>query len=128
MDDQADRAADEFDQLIDHALAELPAEFASQLHSVAIVVDEQASPEQLAATGKAGLFGLYQGVPRTAFGATGAPVASKITLFRRPLEMFNPSPAALARAVRDTLFHEIAHHLGISDARLTELSRARRQR
>ncbi|MEA2622959.1 MAG: hypothetical protein QOH61_1869, partial [Chloroflexota bacterium] len=29
----------------------------------------------------------------------------------------------LADAVMDTVRHEIAHHLGISDARLTELQR-----
>jgi len=34
----------------------------------------------------------------------------------------------LAAAVEETLFHEIGHHLGISDARLEELARARRQR
>ena len=30
-------------------------------------------------------------------------------------------PTALAAAVADTVYHEIAHHLGISDARLDEL-------
>jgi len=86
------------------------------------VVDDEASSETLARTGARGLFGLYEGVPRTAFGASGAPAASKITIFRRPLEAYYPEPAALARAVRETLFHEIAHHFGISDARLREIS------
>jgi predicted Zn-dependent protease with MMP-like domain len=111
----------EFDELVARALARLPEPFASRLGSVAIVIDDEATPEQLASVGVSGLFGLYQGVPRTAYGADGAPVPSKITLFRRPLEMFNPNPAALAAAVEDTLFHEIAHHFGISDARLHEL-------
>ena len=116
-------AAPEFDELVARALARLPAAFASRLDTVAIVIDDEATPEQLASVGAHGLFGLYTGVPRTAFGAGGAPVASKITLFRRPLEMaFGRNPAALAQAVEDTLFHEIAHHFGISDARLKELA------
>lgn len=115
----------DFDELVRRALERLPEPFASRLDSVAIVIDEEATAEQLAGTGAHGLFGLYQGVPRTAYGAQGAPVASKITLFRRPLERYHPEPEALARAVEDTLFHEIAHHFGISDARLHELRRER---
>jgi|SRR3990172_12719910 len=121
-------AQDEFDTLIAQALEELPEPFRSRLDSVAIVVDDEASAETLARTGARGLFGLYEGVPRTVLGAAGAPVASKITIFRRPLEAYYLDPASRAAAVRDTLFHEIAHHFGISDARLRELSAEGRRR
>ena len=116
----------EFEELIERALADLPDEFRARLETVAIVIDEEATPEMLARPGAPGLFGLYQGVPRTAWGADQAPIPSKITIFRRPLEAYNRDPYALARAVRETLFHEIAHHFGISDARLEELSRESR--
>ena len=118
---------DRFEQLIERALDELPPEFRERLGTVAIVVDEVATPEMLRQTKAAGLFGLYQGVPRTAWGADNAPVPSKITIFRRALESYYREPEALARAVRDTVFHEIAHHFGISDARLDELSRLSRE-
>ena len=117
---------DGFEELIERALDELPPEFRERLDTVAIVIDEIATPDMLRETGARGLFGLYQGVPRTAWAADQAAVASKITIFRRPLEAYYREPAALARAVRDTLFHEIAHHFGISDARLAELSRLSR--
>ena len=68
------------------AIAAIPEPFASQLGSVAIVVEDEAGPDQLASVGARGLFGLYQGVPRTRWGADGAPVPSKITIFRGPLE------------------------------------------
>jgi len=121
MDDQGDL----FDELISQALAKLPEEFRAQLDSVAIVVDDEATPEQLVSAHAHGLFGLYQGVPRTAYGASDAPYASKITLFRRPLERYSRDRDDLARRVEETLFHEIAHHLGISDARLRELAAQR---
>ncbi|HEY7598903.1 MAG TPA: metallopeptidase family protein [Candidatus Limnocylindrales bacterium] len=118
----------DFDELIALALARLPPEFAARLDTVAIVVDDEATPDQLASVGAAGLFGLYHGVPRTTLRADWAPVASKITLFRRPLERaYGHDRARLAQAVEDTLFHEIAHHFGISDARLRELA-AEKQR
>jgi predicted Zn-dependent protease with MMP-like domain len=118
--------APDFDELIRRALARLPAEFAERLDSVAIVIDDEATAEQLASVGARGLFGLYSGVPRTALRADWAPVASKITIFRRPLEAAYRDAAALERAVEATLFHEIAHHFGISDARLAELAGERR--
>jgi predicted Zn-dependent protease with MMP-like domain len=80
-------------------------------------------PDQLGSVGVRGLYGLYQGVPRTAYGADQAAVPSKITLFRGPLTRAARTPEALARQVTETVYHEIAHHFGISDARLHELRR-----
>ncbi|HUG47329.1 MAG TPA: metallopeptidase family protein [Candidatus Limnocylindria bacterium] len=115
----------DFDELIERALAQIPEPFASRLASVAIVIDEEATPEQLASVGAHSLLGLYQGVPRTAYGADWAQVPSKITIFRRPIEMIYRNPAARAKAVEQTVFHEVAHHFGISDERLRELQRER---
>lgn len=95
--------------------------FRDRLGSVAIVIDDEATSAQLAEVGARGLYGLYQGVPRTAYGAEAAAVPSKITLFRGPLLRSSRSPEALAELVTDTVYHEIAHHFGISDARLHEL-------
>jgi predicted Zn-dependent protease with MMP-like domain len=118
-----DDDGDAFDRLVDAAVAGLPAEFRERLGSVAIVVDDEPTAEQLASTGARGLLGLYEGVPRTRWGADGATVASKITLFRGPLERTYRHPAALAAAVEDVVRHEVAHHFGIDDARLRELRR-----
>ena len=121
-----DDATDDFEAMITAAIADLPPMFADRLGSVAIVVEEEPSPGQLAATGAAGLFGLYQGVPRTAWGADQAASPSKITIFRGPHERAFPDPVRRSMAVRDTVLHEIAHHFGIGDARLRELADQRR--
>lgn len=65
-------------------------------------------------------------MPRTAYGAEAAAVPSKITLFRGPLLRSSRSPEALIELVTDTVYHEIAHHFGISDARLHELQSEQR--
>ena len=111
----------ELDALVWSALEQLPDAFRGRLGSVAIVIEEEPTPAQLASVGVRGLFGLYQGVPRTAYGADHAAVPSKITLFRGPLMRASRTPEALAARVTDTVYHEIAHHFGISDARLDEL-------
>jgi predicted Zn-dependent protease with MMP-like domain len=111
----------DFDSVIDDTIDDLPLAFAEQLGSVAIVIEDEPTPDQLASVNAFGLFGLYQGVPRTRWGADGVPLVSKITLFRGPLTRANRSPEQLREAIRETLHHEIAHHFGIDDERLREL-------
>jgi predicted Zn-dependent protease with MMP-like domain len=121
---RADVDDDSFEDLVDEAVARIPEPFQSAaLRTVAIVVEDEPTASQLASAGARGLFGLYQGVPRTAWGADAAMVASKITIFRGPLRRAHPTPAALATAVDDVIRHEIAHHLGIDDQRLIALRR-----
>jgi predicted Zn-dependent protease with MMP-like domain len=119
----ADPTDDDIEGMVVDALEKLPAAFRDQLGSVAIVIEDEATPDQLASVGAYGLYGLYQGVPRTRWSADGAPTPSKITIFRRPLVQANRTPERLAAAVADTVYHEIAHHFGISDERLHELKR-----
>ena len=117
---------DPFGALIVAALDELPDVFRERLGSVAIVVEEEPSGDQLRSVGAHGLYGLYQGVPRTAWAAESAAYASKITIFRGPLMRASRTPQELARRVTETVHHEIAHHFGISDERLGELRRSAR--
>ncbi len=121
-------ASDPFEALVIAALDSLPEVFRERLGSVAIVIEDEPTLGQLASVGAPGLLGLYTGVPRTAYGAGDAAVASKISIFRGPhLRQFRDSDA-LARGVAETVRHEVAHHFGISDARLVELERERRRR
>lgn len=114
---------DDLEMMVIEAIEALPEPFRQRLGSVAIVIEDEATPEQLRSVGARGLYGLYQGVPRTSWSADGAPTPSKITIFRGPLARANPGRERLAAAVADTVYHEIAHHFGISDARLHALRR-----
>ena len=56
--------------LVVDALEMLPPVFADQLGSVAIVIEEEPNAAQLRlGRGAAAFHGLYQGIPRTAYGA-----------------------------------------------------------
>lgn len=111
-----------FEGWVVEAIDALPAVFREQLGSVAITIEAWPSQAQLESTGAPGLFGLYQGVPRSAIGADYAAVPSRITIFRGPIEQWYRSEDARRAKVIDTVHHEIAHHFGISDARLHELA------
>jgi predicted Zn-dependent protease with MMP-like domain len=116
---------DRFERLVDRAVAGIPAPFRSALDEVAIVIADEPTREQLAENDLAPdetLYGLYEGVPRTEWGADWLPIPTRIVLFRLPLEEDFPDPQELADEVRITILHELAHHLGIDDEdRLAEL-------
>jgi predicted Zn-dependent protease with MMP-like domain len=113
-----------FERLVDRAVGSIPAPYRDALAEVAIVIEDDPTPEQLRENGLEPwdtMYGLYEGVPRTDYGADFAAVPNRISLYRRPLEEDFPDRAELEAEVRMTVLHELAHHLGIDDDRLEEL-------
>jgi predicted Zn-dependent protease with MMP-like domain len=128
--DQASRGTapsfERFEELVEEALTEIPATLWSAIDNVFVTVEEWPTQQQLqsAAIGPGSLLlGLYEGVPLTVrTHAYGLVPPDKITIFRRPiLRVCPPNDDAIRDQVRRTVLHEIAHHFGISDARLHEL-------
>ena len=109
-----------FERLVDDALSSLPPELLGYLDNVQLTVEDVPPPDP-AGGGDEVLLGLYEGVPRTERELGVAFLPDRITLFRRPLEAQVRNRRELADAVRETVVHEIAHHLGIDDDRLDEL-------
>jgi len=110
---QAD-ARRKFEQYVTDAIDGLPDELASQMDNVAIVVEDGAADGPL--------LGLYHGIDQTHRDSWYAGVLPDvITIYRLPLESRARSEEQLAEQVRVTVWHEIAHHFGISDDRLREL-------
>ena len=113
-----------FDELIADALDAIPEPFASALGEVAIIIADEPTDEQRRENEigpEDTLYGLYEGVPRTEWGADWTTIPNRITLFRLPLEEDFADPDDLAGEVWLTVVHELAHHLGIDDDRLAEL-------
>jgi len=108
-----------FARLVRNALAELPAEFRERIRNLEIVIEDEPPAERISGGGT--LLGLYEGVPLTQRGAQEPYLPDRICIFRRPIERMTVSPRRQAEIVRDTVVHEVAHHFGITDARLNEL-------
>ena len=111
-----------FARLVARALDELPREFADKMRNIQVIVDDEPSADQRPKDGSE-LLGLYEGVPLTGRSYTEPLLPDRISIFRGPIERMTVSPKRQAKIVRDTVVHEIAHHFGISDARLKELGR-----
>jgi predicted Zn-dependent protease with MMP-like domain len=113
-----------FEDLVEEALAAIPMPFAAALDEVAIVIEDEPTPDQLRDNEldtDDTLYGLYEGVARTEYGADWITAPNRISLFRLPLEADFADPDDLAEEVRLTVIHELAHHLGIDDERLHAL-------
>lgn len=112
-----------FERLVERALRGIPAPFARHLETVRIIVQDEATDEQLALFDDADdpvddLLGLYDGVPiedRSSFDEWATPVQDTIYVFRLPHEDMCSSDAELEEEVRKTVIHEIAHHFGLDE-------------
>ena len=115
--------ADSFEQQVQAALDGLPGDIARLLATVAVVVEDLPSPDQVQGTDDPDgwLYGIYEGTPLIEWGADQVPFPNVITLFRIPLQEDFPDPDELSREIQRTVVHELAHHAGIDDARLHEL-------
>ena len=114
-----------FEWLVAKAVDSLPDEFRDRLENIDVVVDDQPTPRQLAPLKrKRGetLLGLYEGVPLTSRSRHYGLVApDKITIFQKPIESICRNDTEIVNRIQRVVLHEIAHHFGISDARLKEL-------
>jgi len=117
-----------FEELVFAAVSELPDEFIAKLENVDVVVQDWPTTDQLRqASLRHGymLLGLYEGVPRTKRGQHyGLVPPDKITIFQRPIEE-KCKQCDIEIATEKVVKHEIAHHFGISDARLEQIEKER---
>jgi predicted Zn-dependent protease with MMP-like domain len=104
-----------FEELVAEALDGLPAELGRAMDNVSVFVEERSR--------RGNLLGLYEGIPLTQrhSGYSGMVMPDRITIFRQPICAGCETEDEVVRQVRRTVVHEVAHHFGIDDARLTQL-------
>jgi len=105
-----------FEEHVERAIDSLPPELRQAMSNVEIVVEDENAEDP-------DLYGLYLGIPLTErdTGYAGA-LPDKIAIYRLPLvEEFGDDPEVLEDEIRITVLHEIAHHFGVDEDRLTEL-------
>lgn len=105
----------EFERIVDQALDELPGDIADKLDNLVVVVeDRHASGEDL--------LGLYEGISLADRGMDYAGVLpDRITIYMESHIDMGLDRVSTIEEIRRTVLHEIGHHLGIDDARLSEL-------
>src|SRR5476651_1423400 len=108
---------EQFQQLINQALTELPGDHAKNIKNVAILYEAEPTPQQrliAKLNPYQTLLGLYEGVPLSQRQGTTRLLPDKITLFKGPLTRRASTPAELKESIKHTLWHEIAHYYGLN--------------
>jgi len=103
-----------FEEMVETALDSLPERLGRLMSNVAVMVQHEPGPP--------GLLGLYEGIPLTSrtTGYAGV-LPDRITIYRLAICAVCATEDEVIDQVRRTVVHEVGHHFGISDARLTEL-------
>ena len=107
-------SVEEFEQLVSDALDGIPDDLRRQMDNVAVMVDETIPPGPL--------LGLYEGIPLTRRGNYyTATLPDRITIYMATICQHCRTAAEVVETIRTTVIHEVAHHFGMSDQRLSEL-------
>jgi predicted Zn-dependent protease with MMP-like domain len=116
-----DPSLDDFAEIAEAALADIPEEFKRHIQGVALRIDDwpdQGTLRQMRIRHPLGLLGLYRGLP-IGFKQAGAVVqhVDMIFLYREPIlaHWRARGGANLKDMIKHVLVHEIGHHFGLSD-------------
>src|SRR5512140_3432803 len=117
---------DAFEALVRDALDDVPELFAQYLQNVAIVIEDEPTPELLRSLGMNPrhdtLFSLYRGVPLSQRGAGyGNMLPDTISIFYRPILHACRTPEQIRREIRRTVIHEIGHFFGLDENAIRDL-------
>jgi predicted Zn-dependent protease with MMP-like domain len=114
-----------FAELVEKALAELPAPFDDALEEVPIEIRERPTRSQMRKLGLKSndlLLGLYHGRPRTERSVEDSyRLPDMIYIFQEDVELSSDSEKELIEQVRKTVLHELGHHFGMDEEDLDEL-------
>lgn len=115
---------EQFQEIINRALEELPGEHVKNIKNVAILYEDEPTEEQRQSSHLKPyqtLLGLYEGRPLSQRQGMTRLLPDKITLFKGPLTRQADTLGELKEAVKHTLWHEIAHYYGLDHDRIHEL-------
>jgi predicted Zn-dependent protease with MMP-like domain len=116
---------DAFERAVSGALATIPRRFRDAMTNIAIVVEEEPSPdllEEMEIEPPDTLFGLYQGIPLTERRWDyGNSLPDRILIFQGPHEREAEDEDDLIISIGETLIHEIGHYFGMSEEAIEEI-------
>ncbi|MFH1401407.1 MAG: metallopeptidase family protein, partial [Parcubacteria group bacterium] len=121
---------EKFEQIVANGINAIPEKFLKKLSNVAIVIEDEPMSEQrrkLKLGQRWSLFGLYEGVPQSSRGSYYSSPPDKITIFQKPIEEHGRNEDDIKEMVKNTVWHEIAHHFGMDEARVRRSEQNRKK-
>lgn len=122
---------EEFEAIVSTGISAIPEKFLKLLDNVVIVVEDEPSVvqrEKLKLRQGWTLFGLYEGIPQAKRGDHYTSVVpDKITIFQKPIEQAARDEKDVEAIVKNTVWHEIAHHFGLDEKEVCDADRRRKE-
>ena len=115
---------EKFEKLVNEGIKAIPERFLRKLSNIGIVIEEEPTPAQLKKLKirkDSFIFGLYEGIPQTERWHYGQVLPDKITIFKRPIEESARTEKEVKEMVKNTVWHEIAHHFGMDERSVREI-------
>ena len=119
---------EEFEKLVSEGIDSIDERFLAMLKNLEIVIEDDPTPSQIQKLRLRGafLFGLYEGIPLTKRESYGQVLPDKITIFKNQIEKFYSNPEDIKKAVKNTVWHEIAHHFGMDEYQVRQAEKKRK--
>jgi predicted Zn-dependent protease with MMP-like domain len=109
----------QFEKLVAEAVTLIPARFRREMKNLALVVEDEPTPElleEMEIEPPDSLYGLYQGTPITERGWDyGNRLPDRITIYQRPIEEDCDDEDDMRAVIGETLIHEVGHYFGLSE-------------
>ena len=110
-------SSDEFEQLVEEALASIPSRFSNLLQNIVVIAEDEPSARDLDALDdpRGELLGIFRGIPRTRRTYDMTSMPDQIAIFRGPILRLARSRDDAVREIRNTVVHELGHYFGLDD-------------
>lgn len=105
----------DFERLVEKALAGIPENFRGFLENVVVVIEDE-PPDDMP-----DVMGLYEGIPLVERSIDDIILPDCITLYQGPIKRACHTPAEMEAEVRITVLHEIGHFFGLEESQLEQL-------
>ena len=117
--------AEQFQQLVAEAISSLPRRFRDAMVNMAIVVEDEPTPDQLRQVEVEPpdtIYGLYEGIPLPERQwAHGNVLPDKISIFRVPILEDSVDEDDIVVGIGETLIHEVGHYFGLSEEEIMDI-------
>jgi predicted Zn-dependent protease with MMP-like domain len=116
---------DQFEQLVEQALREIPKRFRDAMVNVAVIVEDEPPRyvlDDMDMEPDDELFGLYEGTPLPERGsAYGNTLPDRISIYRMPIEHACETEEEMKMCIAETVIHEFGHYFGMSEEEIEEI-------
>ena len=123
---------EKFEEIVSEGIKAIPEKFLKKLENVVIVIEDEPTVvqgEKLRLRQGWAIFGLYEGVSQLRRGANyTAVLPDKITIFKKAIEAAARNEEEIGEIVKNTVWHEIAHHFGMDEKMVRESEYKRKRK